>query len=649
MDAKKGLWGTLKRYGLLMLGMLGVIYFAIAVGCWGIYFWAIVVDEESWLPIDWPMFWHAVPAVVFLVAFCIILRRLAKDRFHSGRVLLIVLALSMLCSTIEITFGWYQLSSMLDSEKYYFTWWHTLCSESLWDYNIDSGFGVIDTEGKYIVEPKYDWIRSFHNGYAQFSINDNFGFLDTQGQVAIALEYVDAGEFSEGLAAVAIENEEENRLWGYINESGQMVIEPQFTSAEPFNEGLAAVSLPYIQKKETDSAIGCFPGGIPPGGEIWGFIDKTGKMVIEPKYYQVWSFSQGLAAVGESISDEGRSYYLTHDGNVAFPESFANAYPFFEGFARIENLSGKYCFIDQEGRRIGDYVYDDARNFSEHFAAVKINGKYGFIAEDGTWTIKPQFDGAGDFHNGLAPAQAGELWGYIASNGNWVIHPQYSFASVFSEGMAYCETNNRRMGYRHSMRSLYINTAGKILLDVPGEYFGDFGCCVMNFREGCFSWKTPVNNRAAFFLDGKWGYIDNIGNIVIEPKFDAARQFHEERAVVYMEQGELYDLTYDAGPFFDFIQEYPAFTWCYGLAVLGLTGAIVLIKTPYWPATCLAFKKSRWYLLALVIWCGCFALGWYVFGRVGMYFDFVVWIGLLPLMVCGYLVLRKIQHREYKR
>ncbi|ECH5021687.1 WG repeat-containing protein, partial [Campylobacter coli] len=50
--------------------------------------------------------------------------------------------------------------------------------------------------------------------------------------------------------------------WGFIDKSGKIVIEPKFDGVGNFSEGLAGVEL---------------------NGK-WGFIDKSGKIVIEPKF-----------------------------------------------------------------------------------------------------------------------------------------------------------------------------------------------------------------------------------------------------------------------------------------------------------------------------------------------------------------------------
>ena len=65
------------------------------------------------------------------------------------------------------------------------------------------------------------------------------------------------------------------KKYGFIDKSGKVVIELQFDDAGYFSEGLARV--------EKDGK--------------WGFIDKSGKVVIEPQYDYVGDFSEGLAKV----------------------------------------------------------------------------------------------------------------------------------------------------------------------------------------------------------------------------------------------------------------------------------------------------------------------------------------------------------------
>jgi hypothetical protein len=73
---------------------------------------------------------------------------------------------------------------------------------------------------------------------------------------------------------------------GYIDKTGKMVIEPKFSVAKNFSEGLAAVA-----------TFGSYDPGLGVIFGSWGYIDKTGKVVIPGEFQDVRSFSEGLAAV----------------------------------------------------------------------------------------------------------------------------------------------------------------------------------------------------------------------------------------------------------------------------------------------------------------------------------------------------------------
>lgn len=83
-----------------------------------------------------------------------------------------------------------------------------------------------------------------------------YGFINIHGQFVIPPSFTAARAFSEGLAAVYVGGESylesfngsqyiehERGKWGYIDRTGAIVIPPQFGSAAPFSEGLALVTL----------------------------------------------------------------------------------------------------------------------------------------------------------------------------------------------------------------------------------------------------------------------------------------------------------------------------------------------------------------------------------------------------------------------
>jgi hypothetical protein len=136
--------------------------------------------------------------------------------------------------------------------------------------------------------------------------------MDRTGKLLIEPKFEDAENFSEGLAPVKVHSEETvwcpadqsgNRsgatmIWGYIGKTGKIVIPAVFNSAEPFREGLAAVSKcdqAYFIDKSGHTVIkgnftyaSSFSGGLArvetltKDGLLWGYVDKTGKLVWGP-------------------------------------------------------------------------------------------------------------------------------------------------------------------------------------------------------------------------------------------------------------------------------------------------------------------------------------------------------------------------------
>ncbi|HSP05744.1 MAG TPA: WG repeat-containing protein, partial [Acidobacteriota bacterium] len=185
-----------------------------------------------------------------------------------------------------------------------------------------------------------------------------YGFLDTAGKMAIAPLYEDARPFSTGYAAVRV-----NKKWGYINKTGKMVIQPQFDAAGPFSEGLAQIQI----------------------GTKMGYIDETGTMVIEPRFEldtqqedpdeeieMTGKFVDGLACVRFAVGPEsnGGWGFIDKTGKFAIPPRYENADMFAEGLASVQ-YKGKWGFVDPKGNLVIPAKYDSVKRFSEGLAMVE--------------------------------------------------------------------------------------------------------------------------------------------------------------------------------------------------------------------------------------------------------------------------------------
>lgn len=312
----------------------------------------------------------------------------------------------------------------------------------------------------------------------QVTIDGKYGFIDQNGNLKFTLpdDVYTIGQFSEGLAVVAKRVPNTHGRWGFIDETGKLVIDAKFNNAKPFSEGLAAV-IDVVSGKA-------------------GYVDRSGRIVIQPQFpvggtVSDFAFSEGLAPV---LHDNGKWGYIDKTGKFVIEPRFTHALPFAEGRGLVSiaepaySIDYKWGFVDKLGRLIVPTRHDGAEQFSEGLAAVLLRNKVGFIELGGKTVIEPQFEpdggcpgamgrvGSSRFVDGLAPVQINRKWGFIDRAGKWMIKPEFDCAEPFSEGLA-----------------------------------------VIGVRE-----------------QGSWrfGYIDKTGAIVIKPQFAYARMFVNNLAMV---------------------------------------------------------------------------------------------------------------------
>ena len=105
--------------------------------------------------------------------------------------------------------------------------------------------GLIDTSGKWVVQPAYSACRPvdtpqwelWSNGLAVFQKdNQYYGAIDKTGRVVIPFQYNDLQPFQEGLARF-----QSGSLYGYLNPDGSVAIPAQYSRATSFQNGYAAV------------------------------------------------------------------------------------------------------------------------------------------------------------------------------------------------------------------------------------------------------------------------------------------------------------------------------------------------------------------------------------------------------------------------
>jgi hypothetical protein len=319
-------------------------------------------------------------------------------------------------------------------------------SEKIWPVRVGKKWGFVSEETENVsVAPRYDKVAFFNEGLCFAQSGPKWGVVGKNGVWQIGPRYTFENyltiqpHFSEGVAAVSISQTEVNKNnydaeWGFIDRRGRWLQKPQFARAEPFSEGMAEV-IRYVNFEPQSGWVknenGKFTFVAAPKSEGMAFYEP---------------FLDGLAAVETSINRKRAVGFVDKSGKWA--------------------IEPKFMAI------LGYNFQDLSLGFRDGLALVvkgttKEDVGIGWIDKSGKWAIEPKFKGGGAaFADGLAPVAILEnekqIGGFIDKAGNWVIEPQFEKMGVFSDGLAPVQRPNKKWEF--------VDKAGKTVIEPRFDY-----------------------------------------------------------------------------------------------------------------------------------------------------------------------------------
>jgi WG containing repeat len=406
-------------------------------------------------------------------------------------------------------------------------------------------YGFVDEDGREIVEPKYRIVDDYRHGFAQVDVDGKSGLIDRDGRMVIAPKYgfitaigpdrfrvSDArwlggrngsDTFSggrEGLTPIRMtglmqpprmtlrgssgvidisgqwikpptaapevltiidglpteprdfDNDNpsmrwawKDNLWGLQRPDGIWLVEPKFQQADRLIGDLTRVML---------------------NGKV-GFIDRAGKLAIEPIFDQAWPFSHGFdrtTALRDGVPGVLDKTGAWVPGEQQIP--FAVTLQVY-GDPKVETIRGlhfkkgdRWGFLEPDGRVVLDADFDipvthchdrtiyASRNkewlrfkwdgsplqppngrfiegwcYSPPFP-LKVGDKIGLVAADGTPVTPFHFDAIVRVGGRAWDVKLGGRWGRIATgDGRWLIEPRFDYLSA-DEGLLVAAVDGKR-------------------------------------------------------------------------------------------------------------------------------------------------------------------------------------------------------------
>jgi hypothetical protein len=195
----------------------------------------------------------------------------------------------------------------------------------------------------------------------------------------------------------------------------------------PFSEGLAKAKASYgstryfYDKKGTvaitlssASETGNFKNGRASVKQNYGnkfyFIDKTGKKINNEEYDEVGAFSEYLAGVKK----DGKAGYIDTTGKWIIPNKFDVGSPFYNGVAMVKD-GNEYYQINKKGDKLNRDVYNGAGNPVNGYYPVQKGTTFGLIDETGKTIVDFKYQDITPLYEGVAWAKKEGKWGLVSA------------------------------------------------------------------------------------------------------------------------------------------------------------------------------------------------------------------------------------------
>lgn len=410
--------------------------------------------------------------------------------------------------------------------------------KSVLKYEEDSKIGLIDFDGKELAKPIYDEIDSltYKEGELLVKKDDKYGVINIKGDKIIENDYdeikVDEYYSDENhykyAGYIVSRKTEEGYRYGYINKEGKQILGTEyneiiretdiFDNENPYlicakngqygvikgNNKIIVNEYKSIQYDENNKVF------VLEKSKKYGVANLQGDIIVPIKYDEIDITGIYLYAKDENgttiYDDKGTE--MNVDKDIAILNTSSEKYKI-----KINNKNGtKYGVIDKDEKQLIEEKYNYMEYFYDnYFIASNENGKLGILDDSGMVKIALN-------HDSLQKIQNTDLIQLVAT--------ENQMTEIYDKTMQkICEMKDAIIQESDSCMRVYN--------DSECRYFDKNG------KELKSTEVYPNNKLFVNVKDGKYGFVDKNGDLVVDYKYDKAYEFNEY-GFATIKMGELY-------------------------------------------------------------------------------------------------------------
>lgn len=398
----------------------------------------------------------------------------------------------------------------------------TLLTEYL-TYEEDGKVGLINTKGKKITKAIYDSIEclAYKNNVLLVRKDGKYGIIDYKGKKVIDTKYdnitsdkyYDDETKYENTGYILTTRSEDGYRYGYANSKGRVLLKDEYTEINRITE-IDGKDIYTIVSKE---------------GQI-GMM-KNSKVVVDFNYKSIeYNATNNLISVQQDIT----CGVVDMEGNIIVPIEYDNI--LFAGMYINAEKALEVTKFTSKGEKIENAEYVSVMPTSNEDYKITVNAeeKFGIVNKNDELVLANVYNYIEYAFNNYFMASVNGKVGVIDDKGNVIVDFQYDVIQKLQNTnilQAMVTETGKVDIYNSTIKK--VSSVEKAYMYETDKYVKLYSTTVLQYydHDGNPLASSEIfkdNKLFAKEVDGKWGYADSKGEIVLPCKYDMVTEFNSK-------------------------------------------------------------------------------------------------------------------------